>query len=414
MRIFVSLGLPILSIILGVAVVLSVNAYHPLDLVQAVLVFAACFCILLVLKIHLAQQFWRSKVLQDLSGVETYEKQIGERISSLAARVDNDQALAEVYEHLGSIEAQLERHNALLASGFSSDYSKIPGSSGGVDDIAEQLESNVVPLNPSPYRSDQLRDGKFGVPRDLNKCLDNGQLVMHLQPMLSLLDRTVVGYEAFARLELDAGRIIPAASFISRAEKTGCIADIDHRMLFKIVRLIRELDRDAINPVFHWNLSGLCIADHLAFHAFENVLKANVAICKQITAEISQKTYADLETLGLRRLSTLRELGVNLSIDNCKDVDLTQKAISSGLFSDVKIPTNSLIGYNDETIEHVGSNLSNIASDRQVRLIATEVEREFQVMELIDQDILFGQGNLFMEPKPAKSQPNAPKLASIS
>jgi len=209
-------------------------------------------------------------------------------------------------------------------------------------------------------------------------------------------------YEAFVRLELSNGKIANASEFLPRAIKSGIIRDIDHQMLFKVIRLLRELDRQEIKPGIFWNMSHDTLTSKKAQYAIQNLLRANSSFCSQIHAEISQTTYQNLKSGGLRKLSTLREMGLPLSIDQCTDIDLINRLIKSGMFTHIKIPTTTLIGYDGNDIAFAGQEISHLASELDVKIIATHVEEEFQVMELIDQDILFGQGNLFSKPRPVK------------
>ena len=398
-RMFKSIGMPVFVIVAGTALVFLIDQYYTLNPLEAFLVFAGVFCILISLKNHWAQERFFNRVKSEMDGVASYEKDIHKRLGEIETIAKDTTLLTEVANRVDECEHRLTQHATLISSAQQSENEP-------EDDPAwAQRSKKVVSLASVAQKREQVKQSKLKIPSDIGKAIEDGLLCMHLQPALYLLDRTVNDYEALARLDLGEGNFAQASQFISRAEKNGSIAEIDQEILFKIIKLIRQLDRNDIHPNLFWNLSGFSIKSDVAFNEIENTLNANSAICGQITAEISQHDYRELTSKSLRKLSTLRELGLRLSIDNCTDIELACNVAKSGLFADIKIPTPSLIGYTEQSTELIGREISEVAVDHDVRVIATHVEREFQVMELIDQDILFGQGNLFSEPKPARTQP---------
>jgi predicted signal transduction protein with EAL and GGDEF domain len=63
---------------------------------------------------------------------------------------------------------------------------------------------------------------------ELRRAIDEGQMVVHYQPQLSLADGTITGYEALARWEHPVRGLLTPDEFIPIAEQTGLITALTH------------------------------------------------------------------------------------------------------------------------------------------------------------------------------------------
>ncbi|MBL4727751.1 MAG: EAL domain-containing protein, partial [Rhizobiaceae bacterium] len=313
---------------------------------------------------------------------------INKRLENVSTHQDDRETLTSVSQRMDGLEKKLDTSLKKLASE--------PGTN--MRPVNENIPLKNLLLSPEIIAASNSADKTV----EFEDHLDEGELQLYLQPVLTLPDREVTHYEAFARFDLGDGRVIKCSDFLVQAEQTGAIVELDRQILIKIIQLLRDLRRDGVEPGIFWNLSATSLDDEEFFNEILEILKANLVICPQILIEISQDRYQKLGLSKLRMLSSLRDLGVGLSIDNCDDLILLQRLIKSTAFSFIKIPITTLIGYDGENHELNGVKIAHQANENRTRLIATHVEKDIHVMELIDQDILMVQGDLFSEPRPAK------------
>ncbi|MBL4696513.1 MAG: EAL domain-containing protein [Rhizobiaceae bacterium] len=421
------LKLPVAAFIVAGGVVFLADRYidiSPLEfsLVEKALIAAAIFCILLAIKNHFTQVRIMTLAREHLDGIAEFEQDIAKRLDGISIRGDNLQRQTAIHKRLDILEQKQETESAKSEPGaefrpvnenipqeYRINDPKIVSISSGTFKPPRIGLLNENNLNVNKSRNIKTKKRPYG---DLEKHLDGGKLQMHLQPALTLPDRVITHYEAFARLELANDRIIKCRDFLAKAEKTGAITKIDNQMLFKIIQLLRQLRRNGLEPGIFWNLSHSSIANKKSFNELIEVLTANSVLCPQIMVEISQTTYLNLKQSQLRRLSSLREVGVRLSIDQCDDIALLRRLVQLDIFSFIKIPVETLIGYEGSKLELTGGRIAQQANENGIKLIATHVEEEFQVLELIDLDVSLGQGYLFSKPRPLKNQ--AKSLANNS
>lgn len=421
-QLFIYLKLPVAAFAVAAGLIVLSDRYNELfpfefSMAEQALLFAAVFCILLAIKNHFSHVRAISLVREHLNGISEFETDIVKRLGTISVQTDS-RLLKEISARLDDVEKRFETEvtKAETTPEFQPVNENIP---------PENLisESKIVPISNTPINiaaNDLVTDDiemkqkqDSNVERQkrftgkLEEHLDQGKLQMFLQPALVLPDRVVTHYEAFARLDLGDNRIIKCGDIIAKAEKSSAIIEIDHQMLFKVIQLLRKLKREQVEPGIFWNISFPSLTSKKSFASLIEILRANSALCPQIVVEISQPNYLNLKQSQLRRFSSLRELGVRLSIDQCDDPTLLQRLIEDDLFSFIKIPIDTLVGYEGANHELIGRKFSRQAIASGIELVATHVEKQFQVLELIDLDITMAQGYLFSKPRPAKTQDDA-------
>jgi len=74
----------------------------------------------------------------------------------------------------------------------------------------------------------------------LRDALDNDRFLLHYQPVISLQGGTRPMYEAYIRLDVGAGEMVPPLSFQQIAEEHGLLWEIDRWVVGRAIRVIAE------------------------------------------------------------------------------------------------------------------------------------------------------------------------------
>jgi diguanylate cyclase (GGDEF)-like protein len=85
--------------------------------------------------------------------------------------------------------------------------------------------------------------------RTLRSALARDRLLAVYQPIVSLADQSVVGVEALVRMLDDDGALVPPDSFISVAEDTGLIVELDRWMLGQAVTALGRWQHRGVGPL---------------------------------------------------------------------------------------------------------------------------------------------------------------------
>ncbi len=157
--------------------------------------------------------------------------------------------------------------------------------------------------------------------QDLTFALENGQLELAYQPLVSLNEHNLVGFEALIRWQHPLlGSILPT-KLISLAEKTGLIRPLGLWVLQRAVRdwpTLRSYCRaTAGTPAFiSVNLSGAELANPQIVDTIDDLLTAAGMSPQELKVELTETAIIeDMETVGVV-LGQLAKKGVAVALDD--------------------------------------------------------------------------------------------------
>jgi EAL domain-containing protein (putative c-di-GMP-specific phosphodiesterase class I) len=154
---------------------------------------------------------------------------------------------------------------------------------------------------------------------ELRRVVADGceDLVVHYQPIASLGDGRVVGFEALVRLR-DARRgLVPPLAFISLAEETGLIVPVGRRVLETACRQARAWRDRLGRPVsITVNLSARQLVEPGLIATVSAALAESGIAPESLVLEMTESMLIDDSETTLTRLRALKALGVRLAIDD--------------------------------------------------------------------------------------------------
>lgn len=239
---------------------------------------------------------------------------------------------------------------------------------------------------------------------ELPFAIERDELAIHYQPLVSLDDGSLIGFEALLRwFHRERGFISPG-EFIPVAEDTGLIVPITTWLLKQTTAQLSEWQRrspETRNLMMSVNISG----KHLGFNSLvidvEESLAASRVSPKTLKLEITESAaMADVEQT-VRMLSNLKSLGVQLSIDDFGTGYSSLSQLHSLPFDTLKIDRSFVytVGPNGENAE-ILQTIVALAKNLQMGVIAEGIETEDQLMLLRNLGCDYGQGFLLSKPLP--------------
>jgi cyclic-di-GMP phosphodiesterase TipF (flagellum assembly factor) len=274
--------------------------------------------------------------------------------------------------------------------------------------VAAATPSVEVPPPAAP-QSDIIAKGRFQgmrlaeVEALVKEAVDAERLDIHLQPIVVLPQRKVRFYEALVRLKTTAGDIVPAAEFLPHAERAGLMPQIDNLMLFRCVRVVRKLMAKKGELGLFCNVSTETLRNRDVFAQYSEFLEANRAVASAMVLEFSQKSFRAMGAVELEALTVLASRGFRFSIDNVTDLGFDVRDAADKHVRFVKIPAALMLSAGDLTQIHPADTAA-LLSRYGVDLVIDKIESEALVVELLDFDVKFGQGNLFSPPRPVRPE----------
>jgi diguanylate cyclase (GGDEF)-like protein/PAS domain S-box-containing protein len=152
---------------------------------------------------------------------------------------------------------------------------------------------------------------------DLRRALERGELELYYQPIATLEDEAITGFEALLRWNHpDLGLLLPA-EFIPLAEETGLIIGIGAWVLRQACWQLRAWQRHfGFALTMSVNLSAKQLAQPDLVALVERVVADTGLVPATLKLEITESAVIENQEAAIAVLEALRALGVGISIDD--------------------------------------------------------------------------------------------------
>jgi diguanylate cyclase (GGDEF)-like protein/PAS domain S-box-containing protein len=154
---------------------------------------------------------------------------------------------------------------------------------------------------------------------ELRQAMDRGEFAVHYQPVVSLADGRVAGFEALVRWNHPERGLVPPLDFIRMAEETGLVIPIDRWVLREACRQLKEWrDRfPRVRPLsVSVNLSGRQFAQPDLVDHVRTALRDSELPEGSLALELTESVLMEGTTSALAVLDELRASGARLYLDD--------------------------------------------------------------------------------------------------
>jgi diguanylate cyclase (GGDEF)-like protein len=236
---------------------------------------------------------------------------------------------------------------------------------------------------------------------DLRQALERHEFRLHYQPIVTLSNQRLSGFEALVRWQHPGRGLVPPSGFIPIAEETGLIVPLGLWVLREACRQMRAWDAEfpeCADLVVNVNLS--------ARQCLHPTLVADVAATLAETGFDPRRLKLEItETMVLERsnevigiLKALRALGVQLGLD---DFGMGYSALSylqQLPVQTLKIDRSFVSGIANAGNAEIVRAILSLASGLSMDVTAEGVETAEQAARLQDLSCEFAQGYYFNRP----------------
>jgi diguanylate cyclase (GGDEF)-like protein len=150
----------------------------------------------------------------------------------------------------------------------------------------------------------------------IRDALTHDRLSLHTQPIRSLASGGIERYELLLRMTGDNGELLPAASFIEAAERSGMVQELDRWVVARALELLAERERAGQPVSLHVNLSGASLTDVSVIEFIERRLDEGDADPSRCTFEITETARVNDYQAAAGFADRLCEFGCQVAIDD--------------------------------------------------------------------------------------------------
>jgi diguanylate cyclase (GGDEF)-like protein/PAS domain S-box-containing protein len=245
---------------------------------------------------------------------------------------------------------------------------------------------------------------------DLQRALENGEFILHYQPVIELDSGAITGVEALIRWIHPARGIVQPLEFIPLAEETGLIVPIGRWVLREACRyaveLQHEFPQDPSAPQFHMavNLSARQLARPEIVDEVRDILAETGLAPPALILEITESMVMQDMELAIERLNQLKQLGVLLAIDDFGTGYSSLNYVRRFPVDILKVDKSFI----DEVAEGGESSaltaaVIELAGILNLKPVAEGIERADQLERLLELECDLGQGYYFARPLDPKA-----------
>jgi diguanylate cyclase (GGDEF)-like protein len=246
---------------------------------------------------------------------------------------------------------------------------------------------------------------------DLRHAVERNELYLQYQPIVSLSDGNLIGFEALLRWNHHEYGTIPPNKFIPIAEESGLIQPITVWILNETCRQLatwRGISRQTQDLLVSVNISGKHLSTDDLIDDVELALENAALPPSALKLEITESTAMENAEHTIDVLNKLKKIGVQLSLDDFGTGYSSLSHLHRLPFDTLKIDRSfvSRVGDRGENSEILQTVIS-LAKNLRMRVIAEGIETVGQLSVLKTLGCDFGQGYLLAKPQ---SRENAEKL----
>jgi PAS domain S-box-containing protein len=236
---------------------------------------------------------------------------------------------------------------------------------------------------------------------DLRKALELDQFRVYYQPIVSLHDERIVGFETLSRWQRPEGLVMPG-EFIAVADETGLILPINRQLLYEACRQLRSWQ--ALFPsdpplTMNVNIAPKQFAQPDLAEQIRNVLRETGLAPACLNLEITESiAMADADRSAVV-LSELKALGVRLDIDDFGTGYSSLSRLQRFPVDTLKID-RSFVSRMDTDIEtrEIVRIILMLAHGLDLKVVAEGVETAVQASMLKEMGCELAQGYLYSKP----------------
>ncbi len=245
---------------------------------------------------------------------------------------------------------------------------------------------------------------KISLEADLRYAVERGELAMYYQPLVSLSDGALIGFEALLRWNHSEKGMISPAQFIPIAEDSDLIIPITKWILGETCSQIARWQKLAPHYndlLVSVNISGKHLTDVSLVDDVRKALQDSKIVPSSLKLEITESAAMDNPDQSIQILHNLKKLGVQLSIDDFGTGYSSLGYLHRLPFDALKIDRSFVMevgerGENSKILQTIVS----LAKNLQMRTYAEGIETPAQLAVLQNLGCDYAQGYLMSKPLP--------------
>ena len=248
----------------------------------------------------------------------------------------------------------------------------------------------------------ESNDRRLRLERDLRDIAERGELRVVYQPLVCLEDHRLIGFEALVRWQHPTLGLLYPDAFISLAEETGLIGEVDRWVLDEGLRHLLEWEEAAgreLDLALSVNCSGYNIRERGFSGVVHHLLRGREDAADRLILEITESLLVEDPNRVAKELEELRRTGLRFALDDFGTGYSSLSTIHALPIDIIKVDRAFVQRMEEDSAAHgLVRTVLQLGSVVGATVLAEGIETEAQFESLKKLGCDFGQGYLFARP----------------
>ncbi|WDR02456.1 EAL domain-containing protein [Devosia algicola] len=227
----------------------------------------------------------------------------------------------------------------------------------------------------------------------MRQSLTENRLIFHVLPTVKLPQRRAFGHDLVPRLMLEDGDLADQVDFMPRRGGHDVIRQIEQLALMEAVTIARRARTNGQASNLFIPLSRATLSDANGAEQVLATLEANRAVCAGLVFLVPEADWTNLNTVERAVVAAMVKKGIGYSLANTRSLrtdvaDLAARAVRS-----VRVDAAQFMASPETFTDFHPSDIADYLGRFGVELLATNITREAQILELLEDGIVLAQGN---------------------
>lgn len=238
------------------------------------------------------------------------------------------------------------------------------------------------------------------IENELANAIEKRQFFLEYQPVLSLGDEKVVGFETLIRWQHPQKGVIYPDFFIDVAEKSGQIIEIDKLVLEMACQRLLIWQQEITTPFYlNVNVSSNTLATHNFLANFIEIVGQFELAANTLNIEITERALIDNLKNARVLLRSLKQLGHKIILDDFGTGYSSLSYLHQLPIDVVKIDRSFVMSIDEsEASLSIVRAIISLANSLHMKVVAEGIEHDSQLGALRALHAHFGQGYFFYRP----------------
>ncbi|XQW85573.1 sensor domain-containing phosphodiesterase [Thalassotalea piscium] len=239
---------------------------------------------------------------------------------------------------------------------------------------------------------------------DIREGIIKEEFIPHFQPIVSLRDEKIVGFEALARWQSEQRGFVYPSEFISLSEETNLIMSIDFQILEKSCQQLKQWQEQ-------YKRYDLYVSCNLfSNHFFSRTLPADIEkiLAKiglhpsHLRIELTERALLENTDIVLENMMELRALGIKILLDDFGTGYSSLSYLHRFPIDVLKIDRSFISNIHEQGNHRaIIKTIIDLAANLQMTTVGEGIENLADAKLLQEMDCVYGQGFYFYKPMPA-------------